>query len=138
MREQASFLTTAVVGSADNKPAIPDHKLMLTPFAELKEAHFVCACLANSVAQFIAKSYVVETQTSTHILSYITVPKFNPKDKVHQELASLSEQAHQAAAEGDKETVASIERRIDELAAELWGLTKAELKEIQESLAELR
>ncbi len=26
---------------------------------------------------------------------------------------------------------------IDELAAELWGLTKEELREIQESLAEL-
>ena len=46
-------------------------------------------------------------------------------------------QAHQAAAGSDQETVADIEKCVDELAAEMWGLTKAELKEIQESLAEL-
>jgi hypothetical protein len=33
--------------------------------------------------------------------------------------------------------VAQIEAEIDHLAAQMWGLTDAELKEIQESLAEL-
>jgi len=47
-------------------------------------------------------------------------------------------QAHRAAAEGDQEAVANIEKRIDELVAEMWGLTKEELKEIQKSLAELK
>ncbi len=43
-----------------------------------------------------------------------------------------------ALALGEEEKIASIEQRIDELAAEKWGLTKEELKEIQESLAELK
>ena len=34
--------------------------------------------------------------------------------------------------------VRNIEAQIDELAARLWGLSKAELKEIQQPLAELR
>jgi hypothetical protein len=36
------------------------------------------------------------------------------------------------------EFVRELEQRIDELAAETWGLTKDELKEIQGSLSELR
>ena len=31
-----------------------------------------------------------------------------------------------------------MEERIDKLAAQMWGLTKDELKEIQASLAELK
>jgi hypothetical protein len=41
-------------------------------------------------------------------------------------------------AESDQEAVTKIEKRSDELAAELWTPTKEEPKEIQESLAELK
>jgi hypothetical protein len=34
--------------------------------------------------------------------------------------------------------VREIEAEIDQLAAELWGLTEGELREIQESLEELQ
>ena len=45
---------------------------------------------------------------------------------------------HQATAAGDTARVREIETEIDRLAARLWGLTAAELKEIQESLQELQ
>ena len=38
---------------------------------------------------------------------------------------------------GDAARVREIEAEVDRLAARLWGLTDAELREIQESLAEL-
>lgn len=136
-REQASFFTVAVASQKDGKVMVPDHKVMFIPFEDELEAHFVCASLANSVAQFIVKSYVVETSTSTHVVDHVRAPRFNHKDKIHRELAALSEQAHQLAADGNKEAIASIEQRADELAAEMWGLTKAELKEIQTSLEDL-
>jgi len=137
-REQASFLTTAVVTPTNTKVVIPDHKLMIVPFESAEPAHFLCAVMSSSPAQFLVKAYIVETSTSTHVLEHLRIPAFNSKDKVHVELADLSQQAHRAAAEGDQETVSNIEKRIDELAAEMWGLTKEELKEIQESLAELK
>jgi len=52
-------------------------------------------------------------------------------------LAALSQQAHEATAAGDAVRVREIEVEIDRLAAELWGLTEEELREIQESLEEL-
>jgi hypothetical protein len=136
-REQANRLTCCVVDQQDDKTVIPDHKLMLVDCSRADEAHFVCACLNSSLGQFVAKSYTQETGMDPHIIEHVRIPRFTRGDKVHQELAALSKQAHEAAADGDQERVSGVEKRIDELAAALWGLTKIELKEIQESLAEL-
>jgi hypothetical protein len=46
-------------------------------------------------------------------------------------------QAHEATKKGDIAKVAILEAEIDKLAAQLWGLTDAELSEIQRSLKEL-
>lgn len=134
--------TCAVISSIDEeylgkKLLIPDHRLMVVPFEDSKGAYYLCGLLNSSPACFLVKTYVVSTQISTHVLNNICIPKFNPDNKIHQELASLSQQAHQAATAGEQETPSFIKNRIDELAAELWGLTPEELKEIQESLAEL-
>jgi hypothetical protein len=95
-REQASLLTAAVVGSDDRlkKVVIPDHKLMYIPMTKQQEADYVCAVLNSSPAQLIAKSYCIETSTSTHILKHIAVPKFDPSTETHKTLAELSRQAH--------------------------------------------
>lgn len=136
-REQASFLTSAVVGSLNDKPVIPDHKLMLTTCDSENEAHYLCACLSNSIAQFTVKSYAIETSVSTHVLKYLAIPKFDSSGKLHVELASLSKEAHLATVKGDKSKVKDIEQSIDEAAAKLWGLSPEELKDIQNSLKDL-
>jgi hypothetical protein len=38
---------------------------------------------------------------------------------------------------GDQEALGEVEDQVDRAAAELWGLTDAELREIRRSLAEL-
>jgi len=117
---------------------IPDHRLIIVSLKEKDESHYVCAMLNSSLSRFIVQNYVVGTQISTHVLQHVRVPKFDPANKVHHELAGLSQNAHYATEIGDEVGVKELEQRIDELAAELWGLTKTELKEIQESLAELK
>jgi len=49
----------------------------------------------------------------------------------------LSEQAHEAAKVGDERRLQEIEAEIDHWAAQLWNLSDDELREIQQSLAEL-
>jgi len=143
-REQASTFTVAVVGSKEGKVIVPDHKLMLVPFEDEQEAHFVCGALASVIAQLVVKSYVVSVSTSTHVLQHIAVPKFDAENPIHTRLAALSQQAHQLAAtqpcEGSKPSqgLDAIEAQVDEAAAELWGITEKELREIRRSLAELR
>lgn len=53
-------------------------------------------------------------------------------------MAALSQQAHEATAAVDVVRVEEIEKEIDELAAELWGLTSQELQDIKRSLADLQ
>jgi SAM-dependent methyltransferase len=137
----ASKIMASVIGTYDGKPIIPPDTVTLVSFADEEEAYYLCAVVNSSPFDFAAQSYSQrggKSFASPHIMGNIRVPKFNRKDKVHLELASLSQQAHQATARGDQETVSSIEKSIDELAVEVWGLTKEELKEIQESLKELR
>jgi acyl carrier protein phosphodiesterase len=69
-----------------------------------------------------------------HTLSRPSWSKRSP----HRQLAAFSQQAHEATAVRDTERVREIEAAIDRLAAELWGLTEAELQEIRESLEELK
>lgn len=120
------------------KLIIPDHRLMIVPLLAKEDAHYLCAMLNSSPSRFLVQNYVVETQISTHALQHTCIPRFDPGNKVHRELAGLSQNAHYAAGIGDEGGIRELEQRIDELAAQMWGLTKAELKEIQESLAELR
>lgn len=52
--------------------------------------------------------------------------------------AAIRQQAHEAADADRQHQVRDIEAQIEELAARAWGLTEAELSEIQQLLAELR
>jgi len=136
-REQASTMTASVVGPKDGKPVVPDHKLMLVDCASEDEAHFVCASLNSSIGQMVAVSYAVEIQMDPHILEHIRIPRFDPKNPVHCRLAELSMQAYEAAKIGDEIRLREIEAEIDLWAAKLWDLTDDELRDIQQSLAEL-
>lgn len=135
-KEQASRLTVAVA-SSDSHCIVPDHKSMLVPFDDEHAAHYLCAALNSSPAQFVTLSYAVNIQMDTHILENVRVPKYDNTDQIHLQLANYSQQAHAATTAGDTARVEEIEAEIDQLSKQLWGLTSAELREIQESLAEL-
>jgi hypothetical protein len=133
---EVALAVDAAVTEKGEKNLVPDHTLIMIECESREEANYVCALANSLVFRYASKNYIT-LHPDPHLLKNIRVPKFDPTNRTHLELSTLSEQAHHAAAEGDQETVSSIEKRIDELAAELWGLTKEELKEIQESLAEL-
>jgi len=137
-REQAAGLTVAVVESVEAEAVVPDHKLMLVDLQDRDEAHYLCAALNSPPARFVVLSYGVTIQMDTHVLENVCVPRYNPADFIHRQLAALSQQAHAATAAEDLTRAREIEAEIDELAARLWGLTEAELREIQESLEELQ
>ena len=135
-KEQSSQLQCAVVHSHDGKVIVPDHKLMLVAFDDQTEAHYVCAILNSTPSRFVVFSYAISIQLGPHLLENIKIPKCDPKNDTHKELATLSKQCHEKVAAGI--SVSDLEEQIDELAAELWGLSKEELKDIKESLEEMR
>ncbi|HXG35897.1 MAG TPA: hypothetical protein VNL15_02900 [Dehalococcoidia bacterium] len=134
-REQASGFTAAVAAAQD-KAFVPDHKLMLVECSDLEEAHYLCSALNCSVSRLLVRSYVVETQMSTHVLQHLAIPAFSAENHVHKSLALLSQRASELAALGkEKDTeLHQVEEQIDSLAAKLWGINSNELVEIKKSL----
>ena len=131
----------AVVNTLDGKSIIPQETITLVACITEEEAHYIASLVNSSIFQYAVTSYSQaggKSMGSMHVLKNIRIPKFDSANKVHQELAGLSESAHYAVATGEGAGVRNLEDRIDELAAQIWGLTEEELKEIQESLADLK
>lgn len=123
------------------KPIVPIETVVLVAFETEEEAHYFCAVLNSTPWRFAIDSSSVHSTGgfgSPNVLGKARIPRFNLDDSYHLQLAKLSRAAHQATAAGDTARVQVIEAEIDRLAAQLWGLTEGELREIQESLAELR
>jgi SAM-dependent methyltransferase len=147
-REMATVMTASVVGKVEDRPIFPDHKLMMVESPTESEAHYLCAVLNSSPPSMAVASYAQTIQMDTHVLENVRIPKFDPKNKVHQRLSELSMQAHDIVRNQELATknqeprtknqeLTAVESEIDHCAAQLWGLTGAELAEIQRSLKEL-
>jgi hypothetical protein len=97
------------------------------------------------MAGVIVKGYVA-LHPSPHVLEHIAIPRFDPADSVHARLVQLSHRAHELAARlaakpddpATRDELAQVEDQVDHAAAELWGLTAAELEEIRKALELLR
>jgi hypothetical protein len=109
-------LNVSVLDDRGRRPAIPDQKVILIPFDDVVEAHYVCAVLSSSVTAVLLDCYL-GADASTHILDYVALRKFEPHDEDHRRLAALSIAAHQAAAGGAE--IAGIEQEIDGIVARL-------------------
>jgi len=116
---------------------IPQETITLIGVPSGEEADYICAVMNSIPFRFSAIAY---SQTggksfgSPHILENLRIPKFVPTNTTHRKLANLG---HQASIRQGEELKA-VEQQIDEAAAELWGITAKELKEIQRNFAEMR
>jgi len=79
----------------------------------------------------------VALHPSPHVLKYIKIGKFDPKDKTHRALAANSQALHEATAAGGAEQVAQLEAENLNLAAAYWGPDQTEVADIKASLDEL-
>ena len=125
-REQSSSFRCAVLDSDVQPLAIVDHKLSTVACASGEEAHFLAALLNSSPGVFFIQCYVINIQISTHVLNYVKIPRFSASTALHRELAKQSRLTHDATREGNAGAAAESAEKIDRLAGEFWGLTKAE------------
>jgi len=138
--EVGNEINAAIVSSytdqyLGNKVVVPDHTVVAISFENETEAHFVCALLNSSPSRLIVKSYIA-LHPSPHVMKHIAIPKYDPQNPTHNDLATLSRKCHIKTSAGIP--VFELEEQIDQLAAELWGITEEEMKAIKESLDILR
>jgi hypothetical protein len=137
-REQASSLTATAVGSIENKCIVPDHKLMLIDCDTQQEAYYLSGMLNSILARYAAISYAISIQFDPHVLENIRIPKFDETCSLHLLLSKLSYEAHKAKEVGDETRLKEIEEEIDEVSCKIWQIDDSELKEIKQSLKEIR
>jgi N-6 DNA Methylase len=121
-KDQAADFAAAVLPGGEPFP-LPNHKVMLVATESDAEAHYICAALNSTPARAFVAAYTVETAISTHVLSNIRVPRFDPDRPEHTALEAASRAAH-AAVEAGKEP---DQAAVDIAAGKLWGLTKTEV-----------
>lgn len=138
-KRMGDVLDATVADRWDGKPAIPQDTLSFIVCATPAEAHYLCALLNSSPCYFAILSFSMKGGKSfapPNVLSQIRIPRYSRSNPVHAQLADLSEKAHASTAGGDAKQLEVVEARIDEAAAEVWGLSDEEMKEMWASLAE--
>jgi len=134
-REISTTLQCAVVGPSRKRVVIPDHKLVLIPASSADEAYYLCGLLNSTILGFIAISYTVPTQFSTHIGQYVSLPPWEPAKTACVEISALARQLHEAVRSG--KNVDELESQLDRATARIYGINDEQLAEIRESYREL-
>lgn len=132
----APELVAAVVSKEDGKPIVPDQTVYFASFSEPKPASYLCAILNSSPIRLLYSLYCYK-HVSTRFVESFHIPPFEPKKKLHNELAELSQEAHKAVKRHGPNDLTHLEKELDSQSAKLWGLTNEELVEIQKNLEEL-
>jgi methylase of polypeptide subunit release factors len=142
---KAVSFASSVIEPFNKKPVIPNDSLIVIPFDEEREAHYVVGMLNSSPILFTIASYTYELRMETHITQYIRIPKFNLKNKYHLKLSELSQKAHELAKKyyekhdilAQKE-LKKTEEEVDKIVSQIYGITDDELEEIKKTLKILK
>jgi len=147
-KEITGSFACAVVEPIDEKPVVPDHKLMLVEAESPDEAYYIAGVLNSVIARSIIESYTCVTERETHILDVIKVPKFNPNNNLHKKIAELSRRAHElarciyasskpsyCAGINAENELRKVEDEIDKAVAELYGISESELERFRRLMA---
>jgi type II restriction/modification system DNA methylase subunit YeeA len=131
-----------------SKVPIPDHKLMLVPLASADEAYYLAGVLNSLIVRSVVTAYVSQLETGTHILDYIKIPKYDLNNGLHRKIAELSRRAHELAkciyaekkpdycrSVDAEEELRRVERELDLVVAQLFGLSEEELREFERLMA---
>lgn len=126
-REQSREMTATVVSSVNdkflgNKTVVSDSKVLYVSFDNETEAHYLCGILNSRVIGDIIEAYTIDTQRGVDIVDNIKIPKFDTKNKLHNDMANLSKQAHLAYKTNDNAMLKQSEIQIEKKTIEIFKI----------------
>lgn len=132
--EMSGKFSAAVAGSADvpligKRPYVPDHKIFFVAMDDKVEAHYLCGILnSTTVAEFV-ESHNVAIQVGD-IFKHMRLPKFDPANQSHVDLAREVEAAHEEADATKRGVLVDKIREDADALMETWlaGLRKSAAK----------
>lgn len=136
-RQMVKEIGAAVVGpvvdkSVGKKNPVTQHVVSFVAFDDETEAMYFCGIMNSSIVTLISgSSSTGKSFGSPTVLQHIGIPRFNPSNNAHKSIARLARRCHELP-EKSKES-SRIEGELDNLASEVWGLTKGELQEVRKA-----
>lgn len=115
------------VGANAGRPVIPHEKLMLIPFEDEGEAHFVCGLLSSSPARLFVHSRMVETQIAPHVIARLALPRYDPADARHAAIAGSCRAGHALRRAGDEPGARAALAAIDALVPGVLPVSAADV-----------
>jgi type I restriction-modification system DNA methylase subunit len=88
------------------------------------EAHYLCAIINSKPVRDFIKSFSSAGRGfgTPSVMEHVGIPKFDPKNPLHQKLAEISKKCHQLKAEGKEKEIVKLEKENDELVKQLFGI----------------
>jgi hypothetical protein len=87
------------------------------------EAHYLCAIINSKPVRDFIKSFSSAGRGfgTPSVMEHVGIPKFDPKNPLHQKLSEISKKCHQLKVEGKDSEIEKLEKENDEL---VWKLFK--------------
>ena len=129
-KRMASDIVAAVISQHKTpfgyKTVIPTDTTSIFAAENETEAHYLCAVINSTPVREFIKSYSSAGRGfgAPSVMNHVGIPKFNPKNKLHQKLAQLSKTLHDLKAKDKLDEVVRLEREVDRSVYKLFGITK--------------
>ncbi|HOQ17338.1 MAG TPA: N-6 DNA methylase [Defluviitaleaceae bacterium] len=106
------------------KKLIPLYTTCFFPVYNESEAHYLCAIINSKPVRDFIKSFSSAGRGfgTPSAMEHVGIPKFDPKNPLHQKLAKISKKCHQLKLEGKEKEIEKLEKENDELVCELFNI----------------
>lgn len=124
--EMSSRFYAAVAGSSPVpgggiKPFVPDHKIYFAAFDDKETAYYLCALLNAPMVKEWIEAHNVSIQVGD-VFKHMNLPTFDQADAQHNQVAQLSEQAHQTHNDTAREAIVDQIQPMTEAILSAWAL----------------
>lgn len=84
------------------------------------EAHYLCAIINSKPVRDFIKSFSSAGRGfgTPSVMEHIGIPKFDPKNPLHKNLAEISKKCHKLKAEGKEKEIEELEKQNDGIVKE--------------------
>jgi hypothetical protein len=131
----ARDFTCAVLGGTEEESTtLVNEKIMFIGLSSEVEAYYLCGLLSSSLVRWFVVSHMTGTQISTHVINEISLPKYDPAIEIHRKISRECQEGHGSVKVGDFKSARSHQKRLNELAGSLYGLSKEELEAVSNEI----
>lgn len=106
------------------KTIIPTDTTSLIATDNEEEAHYLCAIINSTPVREFIKSYSSAGRGfgAPSVMNHVGIPKFDPKNKLHHNLAELSKTLHELKAKGKLYEIEKYEKEVDKTVCDIFGI----------------